>query len=606
MKRVLKPVTSCSRGFAARVRGTIPRDFSSKYYLKANPDVAAAGYSAVEHYLEYGKAEGRTYKLAKPKMTMALNSLVGYIRESIERSLGNIPRDFKSQDYLEANPDVAAAGHSAVSHFLEHGKSEGRTYKLESPVEKTVKAPDSSKKNILFVSHEASRTGAPIVCLKLIEALNEKYNIICLLLGPGALEDNFERSVNKIYKITKNHPILCLRAVNEILKADNIHCAIVNSVVSIYALEALSNNQIPTISLIHEFTTYINPHHFMEAIIRSSSVTVYSAEIIKADAVNHVPEWQPNHRSYVVPQGRCVLEGNPEKDKVDAAFQPAGLNAAAKVIMGAGSFSFRKGVEFFLQTCSYILKNSTDKNLRFVWFGGGYDPEKDFEFSLYFKEQIIRSGLENHIEIVGNIGSLEYAYSRATAFLLTSRLDPLPNVGLDSICHGLPIFCFAGASGVADVLQEEGLGDLLISPHLDSYDMAKKVVDALEKSDELRRISEQLSEIGRRRFSMERYVNDIDALIDIAVQTNHEGKKLAARIADNDLIDVDFWGQQKEIRGFPKPETREAAAWQYVRETQSGIKRRRPRANFEIFDIVERETISIDVALRKFSQGDFG
>ncbi len=539
-------------------------------------------------------------------MKFFLKLILSNLHELLERMRGNIPSDFSSKAYLDANPDVAIAGSSAVRHYLKHGKLEGRPYKMGSYTLKNVKALDPLKKNILFVSHEASRTGAPIVCLKLMQALNKKYNIICLLLGPGVLEKDFKKSANKLYKTTHNQPSLCQRTVNEIVGADDIYCAIVNSVVSIYALEALSDHRIPTVSLVHEFTAYFKPHYFMEAVIRSSSEIVYSSDIIKSDAARHVPQWRPNNHVHIIPQGRCILSGDPEREKVDAAFQPAGWPEDVKVILGAGSFNFRKGVEFFLQTCSYILKKSKDKNLRFVWFGGGYDPENDFEFSLYFKEQINRSGLVDHIQIVGNIGSLEYAYSRATAFLLTSRLDPLPNVGLDSICHGLPIFCFANASGVADVLVAEGLGDQLVSPYVDSYDMACKVNRMLENPEMLQSVSEQLKEIGDRRFSMERYASDVDDLIGRAVATNQVDKNLAEKIGIGSLIDLKFWSKQVEIRQYSKSESRRLAAWHYVREVRSGIARRRPSAGFDVFSAAELQGVSVDEALQRFSEAKSG
>ncbi|MGB5866229.1 MAG: class I SAM-dependent methyltransferase [Sulfitobacter sp.] len=39
----------------------IPLDFLPEVYLRLNPDVAAAGVDPVEHFLEYGYSEGRTY-----------------------------------------------------------------------------------------------------------------------------------------------------------------------------------------------------------------------------------------------------------------------------------------------------------------------------------------------------------------------------------------------------------------------------------------------------------------------------------------------------------------------------------------------------------------
>ena len=40
----------------------LPDDFDEKVYLELNPDVAATGIKAEQHYLEFGLKEGRSYK----------------------------------------------------------------------------------------------------------------------------------------------------------------------------------------------------------------------------------------------------------------------------------------------------------------------------------------------------------------------------------------------------------------------------------------------------------------------------------------------------------------------------------------------------------------
>ncbi len=40
----------------------LPKGFDPAGYLKANPDVAAAGVDPVEHFLRHGRSEGRRWK----------------------------------------------------------------------------------------------------------------------------------------------------------------------------------------------------------------------------------------------------------------------------------------------------------------------------------------------------------------------------------------------------------------------------------------------------------------------------------------------------------------------------------------------------------------
>lgn len=51
----------------------IMREFSADLYLEANPDVAAAGMDAVEHYLQFGRMEGRAIR---PKDEASLKSAI--------------------------------------------------------------------------------------------------------------------------------------------------------------------------------------------------------------------------------------------------------------------------------------------------------------------------------------------------------------------------------------------------------------------------------------------------------------------------------------------------------------------------------------------------
>lgn len=83
--------------------------FDATYYLQARPDVfqafvATAGSTgqtwdefAAQHYNTYGRFEG-----ANPNAT------------------------FNTNEYLAANPDVAAAGVNPFQHFLQFGVNEGR------------------------------------------------------------------------------------------------------------------------------------------------------------------------------------------------------------------------------------------------------------------------------------------------------------------------------------------------------------------------------------------------------------------------------------------------------------------------------------------------
>ena len=71
--------------------------FDASYYLAHNPDVAAAKVDPLQHYLDYGRHEGR-----------------------------NPSALFDTDYYLQHNPDVAAAGVDPLQHYETYGWKEGR------------------------------------------------------------------------------------------------------------------------------------------------------------------------------------------------------------------------------------------------------------------------------------------------------------------------------------------------------------------------------------------------------------------------------------------------------------------------------------------------
>lgn len=121
--------------------------FDSQFYLKHNPDVAAAvqqGWiTAVEHFQQYGMAEGRSpfslfnaeyYLAMNPDVAQAVSTGAASVVQHFMSFGANETRDFSPlfdvQAYLDANPDVREAVQqgqiSATQHFLQHGVAEAR------------------------------------------------------------------------------------------------------------------------------------------------------------------------------------------------------------------------------------------------------------------------------------------------------------------------------------------------------------------------------------------------------------------------------------------------------------------------------------------------
>jgi len=123
------------RLFKGRRLLLISGTFDANYYLRQNPDVAAARIDPALHYLVHGAVEGRnpnthfdTSWYLRQNLDVAksgVNPLVHYIKFGAGE--GRDPSSlFSSSAYLAANLDVAAAGMNPLLHYLKFGMAEGR------------------------------------------------------------------------------------------------------------------------------------------------------------------------------------------------------------------------------------------------------------------------------------------------------------------------------------------------------------------------------------------------------------------------------------------------------------------------------------------------
>lgn len=95
-------------------------EFSTVYYLVTNPDVAWTGRNPFEHWLAFGRREGRA---ARP--TIAFEAWAG--DPTAEGGIAAYRADFDADHYLAANPEVAESGLDPFLHYMALGWIEGRS-----------------------------------------------------------------------------------------------------------------------------------------------------------------------------------------------------------------------------------------------------------------------------------------------------------------------------------------------------------------------------------------------------------------------------------------------------------------------------------------------
>ena len=130
---------------------------------------------------------------------------------------------------------------------------------------------------------------------------------------------------------------------------------------------------------------------------------------------------------------------------------------------------------------------------------------------------------------------------RADIFLLTSRLDPLPNVAIDAMLVSKPMLCFQQACGMDYFIKKDKLlRDCLLAEYLDTSMMASKSLELIRNKDKRLEIGDLCKQNAENWFDMDNYINKIKYL---GNQVSEEEKRMRQNIdtlLSNKILDKNY------------------------------------------------------------------
>ncbi|WP_175561779.1 rhamnan synthesis F family protein [Kaistia soli] len=460
---------------------------------------------------------------------------------------------------------------------------------------------------VVIVSHEASRSGAPILALNLARTFAERYNVVVVSLRAGEVLVDFQETCTEVRiaaqpfdSADQYGPML-----DEIGAAAQPLFAVVNCIESRHMLRALRERGIPTVGLFHEFASNILPKTAFAEAFREADQIVFSTELTIENALEQT-SFVRTERFHVLPQGRCELPGRGESEasrqkeraRLDAVLQPNGPDAGEFLVLGAGYVQMRKGVDLFINVARRVLSTPEGRSARFVWIGPKYDPERDAGYSVYIEDQITRAGLSDRMTMVPETSEIDHAYALSRVLLLTSRLDPLPNVAIDAMSEGLPVICFEKTTGIADLLKEAGLGPACVADYLDTEQAASRLLDLMRSPERYREVADRTRDYAAKRFDARAYALQIE---DLALSA-----RAAAEGLESDLAVIAASGQFDPA--FMLPEWKRSAspseaAHYYLTENKRQPEPRRPEPGFN--PLVFAEAIAAETARPRDAYAEF-
>lgn len=298
-------------------------------------------------------------------------------------------------------------------------------------------------RKILFVTHQCSGTGAPILLLNIMKGLREidAFSTIDVyaILGGELLSE---------FKSFGRFSLSPSFSFDNIIQAGIEEC-----------YDIVYFNTVETAHLIPHFiqsgiikndTRVVSHIHELDGTIKKAGVDCLEPIKERADVIICVSNAVMNNlQKYDIPIGRINVV-YPFMVR-DFEFIPPVLRSSSPfTIIGCGEITVGKGIDIFLQVAKKVIDRTTH-DIQFIWIG----PDSN-KIQQYFEDDIVKLGMEKWVSFAGFQEDVRPWFDKANLLFLSSRQDSFPLVCLEAASSGLPIMYFPDAGGIQELLGCEG------------------------------------------------------------------------------------------------------------------------------------------------------
>ena len=355
-------------------------------------------------------------------------------------------------------------------------------------------------KKVLFISHDATRTGAPRSLLRLLKWLKNNssvsFNILCRY--PGEMINEFQDigEVSLFYKkvetiklreiiwqglmgkfgLSYNPYCHNLKKLKRKLIHENIDLIYANTIANGDVLDFLSSFlNCPIICHVREleYALHISGKANFSLIDKLVDQYIVVSQAVKTNLLNN---HSINQSKVDLIYGYIDYKEIQDIDKSIKSNQIRKMLSIpnnAMVVAACGTPGWRKGTDLFIQLAYIIHNTNNDFPIYFLWLGGNFNSIEYYKFM----SEIKKLNIENYIIFTGTVSNpLDYL-SVVDVFVLPSREDPFPLVVLEAASLGIPTVTFDKSGGASEfVMDNAGI----IVPYLDIQSMAEKTIFLLE------------------------------------------------------------------------------------------------------------------------------
>lgn len=347
---------------------------------------------------------------------------------------------------------------------------------------------------IVFISHDASRTGAPILLLRLIKALKgtRPFDFDILLIRGGDLEGKF-REAGKVvrWKSTKE-----LRGFDKYnyrirkkfgLSVKKIEDQLNNEVFrSIHNADVVFNNTITNGAFLQnlplegkKIITYIHELQIITARFTTKEQIEFLKKIsgrvlVPSNAVRNFLVQDLSFDDKKISLLKYII--NPPQ-----SFQPSKARQTSPIfnIGLSGTLDWRKGYDILPHIAAYLIRKRGMTQIHFTWLGV---RKNSLEYNI-LSEDLRKMDLIQWFTLLDPMDNVYEVMSGFDLYLLPSREDAFPLVVLEAASLGIPSVCFEHSGGITEFVEKDAG---IAVEYMDVEAMAEAII-RLKENPELRR-----------------------------------------------------------------------------------------------------------------------
>jgi glycosyltransferase involved in cell wall biosynthesis len=393
-----------------------------------------------------------------------------------------------------------------------------------------------TKGTVLFLSHDASQMGAPIVLLNLLRWFRQHRDLRCeVLIGTSSgdlipafqdvatvhtfaprrtLSNRVLRRLRLDARRTSDH----LSRLRDTLLRSDIRFIYANTLASAPMVEFLSFLNCPVICHVHELETSIRRLTPRTVSILERQVSLYIA--VSASAKHNLVERHGVRASSIeiiegtVPVTQYIAPPDPQAS--DRVSRELNLAPGARIVCACGSIEPRKGPDLFLQVADHVTQHYSASPVHFVWIGGGPQALRQI------RRQVKGSPRKHMVHFIGTRSDVIPYFDASEMLLLTSREEALPLVMAEAALRQKPIICF-DHSGNPPEFVEHDAG--FVVPSFDTKAMAEKVMEILSNPA----LGQQMGRAARQkaltRYDLAAGASKIASIIDEHILAHGTGSR---------------------------------------------------------------------------------